>query len=645
MLVLAFNKCYNLFINHGFSQDGGSHMQQELSMRRDQLARAHQLGELQKEYTYPSHKRAFALICVGVLVVFIITIIFSSITSGFSWEAFIILGTVYLGTFLLIGLIVGGVAYYYRGVYVCVYTDGLIYLFGIKERAVRWEQIGEVSIPYRSGSFEIDVNDGPSFTIPQISKELLATIRHEVDTHRIAFASRRNEPSETLLDLGQSEFADPQQSAPSPGTPFDPGPQVPVHPGPQPGREAGSPIPQDLPLQRDELAQAHQLGAFQRDYTIAFGKWARSLLWIGFILFGTLIPTIGRVPTLFTIILGLFYTLGIGSVVVRLIYYSFRRLHVYLYTGGLLYLNRNKWTAIRWEQITHISRGMGGAVSIDRGGPTEPRLRLTSLINGIGGLYSTIQVNMQSPYSPYSPYATAPQSTNRSKLWIILGTIVSLVVIVGITFSVGFPSRNGSTPTNTLNAYCSDLKSGNYQTAYTQLSSGLQNKIGSEAQFAADWSGNPGAFTAVLGGLTSCTVSNVNDAAGTISYTFESGGMLVQDYSLAGESSAWKINGWQSPRSSTTHTFYNFCDALLRQDYPTAYDQFSSSQQSLQSEAQFANLFIGNPVSSCMASNVDDTAGTGTITRTYANGGSNIVDFTLIVENGSWKINSRQARP
>ena len=180
---------------------------------------------------------------------------------------------------------------------------------------------------------------------------------------------------------------------------------------------------QELSLQRDELAQAHQLGEFQKEYSIRLGKQIAIYGVAVFIGFVPLLTTFGKIPIILTIIFALFYIWVIGSVLVRLIYYSYRRLHVYLYTGGLISLNGNKRTALRWEQINNVSRGRGGAVYIDWGGPTEPKLRLTSLINGIGGLYSTIkreqgtmpasQVNVQ------PSYAAAPQPPTRWGLWII----------------------------------------------------------------------------------------------------------------------------------------------------------------------------------------------------------------------------------
>lgn len=91
-----------------------------------------------------------------------------------------------------------------------------------------------------------------------------------------------------------------------------------------------------------------------------------------------------------------------------------------------------------------------------------------------------------------------------------------------------------STPTETLLTYCSALKSQDYQTAYNQLSSSAQSQE-TEAQFAAN-------FKSVT--VNDCTVSNVNDTAGTgqITYTLNGTNVGAFDYTLVNENNTWKIN-------------------------------------------------------------------------------------------------------
>ena len=251
-------------------------------------------------------------------------------------------------------------------------------------------------------------------------------------------------------------------------------------------------------------------------------------------------------------------------------------------------------------------------------------------------------VEQQGAYAPPVPPAPTPaQKPSRRGLWITLGAIVGVLLIGAIVFAViGFVNR--STPTKTLNAYCSALKGGDYQTAYNQLASGLQSKIGTEAQFAAGYSSNGG-----LGKVTGCTVSNVNDSGGTgtINYTFATGSSLVVDYHLFDENGASRINSTQ-PRSTPTLTLSNYCAGVNSGDYKTAYGQLSSTAQSQFSSAdQFAAVLSALKLTGCTPSNIDDTAGTGKITYTYSSGATTTQGLTLAKENGTWKINGQTRIP
>jgi len=242
---------------------------------------------------------------------------------------------------------------------------------------------------------------------------------------------------------------------------------------------------------------------------------------------------------------------------------------------------------------------------------------------------------------PGAPAPAAPptQRPNRRRLWTILGAVLGVVVIALIIFGViGYVNR--STPTKTLNAFCTALKGADYQTAYNQLSSGLQSKVGSEGVFAAGYASNGG-----LGKITNCTVTTVNDGAGTgtINYTFAQGNALVVDYSLGDENGSSKIFRTQ-PHSSPTLTLSNYCGELKAGDYQSAYKELSSTAQSQETEAQFAANFSNNKVNNCTVSNVNDAAGTGTINYSLANGVSLVADYTLVNENGTWKIKAEQVR-
>ena len=191
-----------------------------------------------------------------------------------------------------------------------------------------------------------------------------------------------------------------------------------------------------------------------------------------------------------------------------------------------------------------------------------------------------------------------------------------------------------STPALTLNNYCSALAQQDYQTAYNQFSMTLQGQIGSESTFAS---------LATANNIKGCTLNNVNNIAGTgtLTYLRTDGNKTSASVTLTNEQSTWKISELKTI-SSPTQTLLTYCDDLKSQDYQDAYAQLSSTAQSQETEAQFAANFSGTSISACKVSNVNDTAGTGSITYTLGDGSTGILDYTLVNESGTWKINSEK---
>jgi hypothetical protein len=246
---------------------------------------------------------------------------------------------------------------------------------------------------------------------------------------------------------------------------------------------------------------------------------------------------------------------------------------------------------------------------------------------------SPYEVSSAAPPPPASVSATGTQKKGRRGLWIGLGAVV-VVVLGGVVGFLMLGAANASTPTKTLQVFCTAVKGHDTPTAYAQLSNAAKSQI-SETQLAQN-----------ITAFNDCTVSNVNDAAntGTLTYTLAGNLKINQGVTLVNEGGTWKMNS-QQLQSTPTLTLATYCDAVKKGDFQTAYNQYSQNYQSATSEADFAKSF-SQPIADCVPSNVNDSAGTGTITFTYSGGGSGtqIWDYTLVNQNGTWKIDTEKAR-
>jgi limonene-1,2-epoxide hydrolase len=214
----------------------------------------------------------------------------------------------------------------------------------------------------------------------------------------------------------------------------------------------------------------------------------------------------------------------------------------------------------------------------------------------------------------------------------LLLSMVVMALLISACGGGASASQASPTASQVLNSYCNAFAKGDYQTAYKLLADGLPSQLGfkSEADFA----------TAVKG--TTCKVNSVNDSAGTgtITYTFTDGSISLDDETIQ--------NGQivkQAQRSTPTVTLTNFCAALKAGDYHTAYDQFSTKMQGqLGTVDQYIASLGSAKVTDCTVSNVNDSAGTGTIALTTSDGSTGTFDETLVNQNGTWKIDSVQAQ-
>ena len=126
---------------------------------------------------------------------------------------------------------------------------------------------------------------------------------------------------------------------------------------------------------------------------------------------------------------------------------------------------------------------------------------------------------------------------HRRELWTALGILGAVLVIGFIVFA------NLHSPERTLDTYCNALRSGDYQTAYNQLSPGQQSLSQSEAYFANGFSHGDR--------VVSCSYTNVsesgNSAMTTVTFTGSSSGTTFLVFTLIRDSSFnWRIDGFKT---------------------------------------------------------------------------------------------------
>jgi len=121
-------------------------------------------------------------------------------------------------------------------------------------------------------------------------------------------------------------------------------------------------------------------------------------------------------------------------------------------------------------------------------------------------------------------------------LWITLGAVGLLLIVIFIGAMV---NAAASTPSKTLDAFCADLKSGNYHAAYTEFSPSYQQRT-PERYFV-------GLLTLANVHVASCTygpISENGDTANTtLTYQSANGKTGTDQVALTKDSNSdWKIS-------------------------------------------------------------------------------------------------------
>ncbi len=145
--------------------------------------------------------------------------------------------------------------------------------------------------------------------------------------------------------------------------------------------------------------------------------------------------------------------------------------------------------------------------------------------------YNNVLPSMVAAPPPFMP--SAPQSF---PLWITLGVVGLLLVVIFIGAIV---NAAASTPSKTLDAFCTDLKTGDYHAAYTEFSPSYQQRI-PERYFLAF-------LTLANVHFTSCTYGSISEngdtATTTLIYQSANGKSGTDQVTLTKDSNSdWKIS-------------------------------------------------------------------------------------------------------
>ena len=106
-------------------------------------------------------------------------------------------------------------------------------------------------------------------------------------------------------------------------------------------------------------------------------------------------------------------------------------------------------------------------------------------------VYENTPPNAQYAQSPVLPLDSSAPPLNKKKrrVWLPLGIAALVIAVVAVSSFVLLSYLSRSTPTKTLDTFCSALQQGKYQTAYDQFTPSMQTNF-TESQFATLLSGD-----------------------------------------------------------------------------------------------------------------------------------------------------------
>jgi flagellar basal body-associated protein FliL len=274
----------------------------------------------------------------------------------------------------------------------------------------------------------------------------------------------------------------------------------------------------------------------------------------------------------------------------------------------------------------------------------------------------------QSGYGPpmgQMPPPTLPKKKSRRGLWIILSIIVVLLLACIAGFGILFynAAQIALQPLQAAQNFCNDLKTQDYSSAYTMLSTNYQGQV-TQTQFTQ----GSQLHDQIDGKVQSCAPAsnnnfsfNLGNGPTTASFnaTVTRNKAFTGKISMVKEGSAWRVDALDQSLQGTDIgpivVANTFCQALVAQDYKTAYSTLSARQQGLATEAQFASQIqsgLGASVkitgctpnySSYAASVVPNTSATLNSSLNVSTQGTTVpvpTTLTFVYESGTWKIDN-----
>ncbi len=267
------------------------------------------------------------------------------------------------------------------------------------------------------------------------------------------------------------------------------------------------------------------------------------------------------------------------------------------------------------------------------------------------------------PYDPtiagqgYPPTGPATPPTPRRSLravWIAIAVVVALALVgggAGYYFLSYLPTQARAAVNSAATAFCADLTSQNYVSAYEATSATLQGQF-TQTQFTQDFT----TLDKAEGTASTCS--------GTLSYTYANStatfnttlarstqGSLQGKLHLKLVGSAWKIDAIDTSllgvNLGAVQTVQAYCAALQSQDYTTAYGLLDSSAQAGTTASAYTTTeqlhdTINGKVTDCSITAVGqgntDTSAEMTESITRANLAAQTGAVTLSATGSKWLI-------